>query len=88
MTENDPARLADDLEQEADDMQHRSAQLGNETEGVAQDWERKRSDPAVPGAPPNHDDDDDEGDDDDDDGEESWDDPDEDDDDDDLDDED
>jgi hypothetical protein len=52
MAERNPEELADRLESEADDMEQRSRKLGEETRDVAQEWERKRSDPSVPGAPP------------------------------------
>ncbi len=57
-------------------MGHRSEQLAQETDDAARDWERKRDDPNVPGAPPR--DDDESHDDDDEDGSGGWDDPDED----------
>jgi hypothetical protein len=49
MAETDPEELADRLEREADDMERASERLKRETEDVAQDWQRKRSDPGVPG---------------------------------------
>jgi chaperonin cofactor prefoldin len=52
MVEKDPDKLADDLEDEADELEERSKKLKEQTEDVAQDWERKRSDESVPGAPP------------------------------------
>lgn len=52
MVETDPEGLADELEQKADDMEQASERLESETEDVAQDWERKRADDKVPGAPP------------------------------------
>jgi hypothetical protein len=52
MAERDPEELADRLEHEADDMQERTRKLGEDANDVAQEWERKRSDPNVPGAPP------------------------------------
>ena len=52
MAETDPRRLADHLKTQADDLEQRSEKLGEQTEDVAQDWERKRSDPNVPGAQP------------------------------------
>jgi hypothetical protein len=52
MAETDPEELADRLEREADDMERASERLKRETEDVAQDWQRKRSDPGVPGAEP------------------------------------
>jgi hypothetical protein len=50
--ETDPDGLADHLEEEADDLEQRSQKLKKQTEDVAQDWERKRTDEGVPGAPP------------------------------------
>ncbi len=52
MAETDPDRLADELEQEANDLERRSEELGQRIEEASQEWERKRSDPSVPGAPP------------------------------------
>jgi hypothetical protein len=52
MNETDPEALADHLEEEADELEQRSEELGERTDEVAQDWERKRSDPGVPGAQP------------------------------------
>ena len=52
MAEKDPDKLADHLEEEADDLERRSEKLEEKTGDVAQEWERKRSDPNVPGAPP------------------------------------
>jgi hypothetical protein len=52
MADMDPGKLADQLEDEADELEERSKKLKQETEDVAQDWERKRSDESVPGAPP------------------------------------
>ncbi len=50
--DEDPDRLADQLDQGADRMQHRSQELGDEVEQVRQDWQRKRADEGVPGAVP------------------------------------
>ncbi len=50
--ETDADRLADELEQEANDLERRSEELGQRIEEASQEWERKRSDPSVPGAPP------------------------------------
>jgi hypothetical protein len=50
--ESDPDRLSEQLEQEADALQRRSEELHEKVEDVRQDWERKRADPGVPGAPP------------------------------------
>ena len=52
MAETDPEGIADRLEDQADDLEQRSEELGEQTRDVSQEWERKRSDPAVPGAPP------------------------------------
>ena len=58
MTEEKPAELeqdvaqhADELEHQADDMQRRSSDLADDVSDARDDWERKRRDPAVPGAP-------------------------------------
>jgi hypothetical protein len=51
MSDPDPQQLADELEREAEAMERHSQELRERTEGVQQDWERKRSDPGVPGAP-------------------------------------
>ena len=48
MSEHD--ERADELEREAEEMQERVARLEDETDEVSKDWERKKSDPAVPGA--------------------------------------
>jgi hypothetical protein len=48
----DPGELADELDQEADQMQRRSDELGDKLEQVRQDWQRKRADQGVPGATP------------------------------------
>ncbi|HTU84240.1 MAG TPA: hypothetical protein VMF57_01625 [Solirubrobacteraceae bacterium] len=52
MADSDPKRIADDLERKARDMERRSEELGQRTEEVSREWQRKRSDPGVPGAPP------------------------------------
>jgi hypothetical protein len=52
MAETDPGKLADHLEHEADDLEQRSQKLEADADEAAQDWERKRADPTVPGAPP------------------------------------
>ncbi len=52
MAETDPDELADHLEDEADDLEQRSDKLEEQTKDLAQEWEAKRSDPNVPGAPP------------------------------------
>lgn len=48
----DHDKLADQLKQEGDEMEKRSADLGDEISDVRDDWQRKRADEGVPGAPP------------------------------------
>jgi hypothetical protein len=48
----DHERVADQLEHESDQLQRRSDELGEKISDVRDDWQRKRADPAVPGAPP------------------------------------
>ncbi len=52
MAEQDPDRLADQLEGEAAQMQEQSEKVHGDVLEARQDWERKRADPKVPGAPP------------------------------------
>jgi len=52
MPENDPGELADQREREADRLEQRGEALEGDVENVRQDWERKRADQGVPGAPP------------------------------------
>jgi hypothetical protein len=63
-TDRDPEKLADELEQESDELEDRSRKLDGEISDVRSDWESKRGDPGVPGAiPPSdeeHDDEDNE----------------------------
>lgn len=49
--EHGVAEQADRLEHEADEMQARAEAVGEDADEVRQDWERKRRDPSVPGAP-------------------------------------
>ena len=52
MTENDPGRLADAREREADQLEERSQQLAGDVKDVRADWHHKRADDNIPGAPP------------------------------------
>lgn len=52
MSETDPHELADALEREADVLEQQSERLGHEVSQAREDWQRKRADDAVPGAPP------------------------------------
>ena len=47
-----PDELAEQLGRESDELEKRSEQLKERVAETRQDWERKRSDPGVPGAPP------------------------------------
>jgi hypothetical protein len=46
----DHEKTAEALEREADDMEHRSKQVGEDIEAAREDWERKKADGSVPGA--------------------------------------
>ena len=50
--QEDSGALADEMEEEADRLEDRSKELGEDVKDVRKDWERKRSDQAVPGANP------------------------------------
>lgn len=50
--ENDVEKVAARFEREADDLQRRSEQVGDHIETARDEWQRKRSDPSVPGAVP------------------------------------
>jgi hypothetical protein len=50
--QEDPEKLADALAREADQLERDSRQLERRVEDTRQDWERKRADEGVPGAPP------------------------------------
>ena len=50
--QEDPGALADEMEEEADRLEQRSKQFGEDVDDVRKDWERKRSDQGVPGANP------------------------------------
>ena len=52
VTDEDPKRLARALERETEELEGQSAELEARIEETRQDWERKRGDENVPGAPP------------------------------------
>ncbi len=52
MEEQEPQKLADELEHDSDRLERRADELGGEIDEVRTDWKRKRNDPSVPGAPP------------------------------------
>jgi hypothetical protein len=57
-TSEDHEGLADKLEQESEALKRESDKLGQEISDTRSDWEAKRNDPSVAGAPPPPDDDD------------------------------
>jgi hypothetical protein len=57
MTEEDPGRLADQREREADELARRSDKLKDDVAEVRQDWQQKRASEGVPGAVPEADED-------------------------------
>lgn len=56
MSERDPFELADEQELEAEEMQRHSDDLARDVREAREDWNRKRADDAVPGAPAPEDD--------------------------------
>jgi predicted nucleic acid-binding Zn-ribbon protein len=50
---------ADALEREVDDMEERAERLEDDIGAARKDWERKKQDPSVPGAPTDGEDDED-----------------------------
>jgi hypothetical protein len=56
MSERDPEQLADELERSADELERHHRELDERAKDVREDWERKRADQSVPGAPPPDDD--------------------------------
>jgi len=53
--ERELQKVGHTAEHEAGEMESRSGELEHDIESVRQDWERKRADPNVPGAPPRED---------------------------------
>ena len=56
--DDDPERLADKLDADADDLHEKSEKLEDEISDTRRDWQAKRRDPGVPGAEPPSDEDD------------------------------
>jgi hypothetical protein len=52
MTERDPHELSEDLEREADGLEQHGQEVKDAVDETRADWERKRRDDGVPGAPP------------------------------------
>ena len=50
--ETDPFALSDAREREVDRLEERSHELEGEVKRTREEWERKRADDSVPGAPP------------------------------------
>lgn len=50
--DRDPDRLAAEAEREADELEHRGEELGDDIESARRDWKRKQEDDSVPGAIP------------------------------------
>ena len=48
----DPHELADDLSREADRLERESREVETKIDEARQDWQQKRADGGVPGAPP------------------------------------
>jgi hypothetical protein len=49
--QRDPDALADEVEEQTNELGRHSEELEEKVIEVRRDWERKRSDPGVPGAP-------------------------------------
>ena len=52
MTERDPHELADALEQQTDALDREGREVQGQIDETREDWQRKRADESVPGAPP------------------------------------
>lgn len=50
--EHEIAHLADEAEHDADALEHRGEELASDIESTRAEWERKRREESVPGAPP------------------------------------
>lgn len=50
--ENEVEKVAARFERDADHLRRRSEEVGDHIETAREDWQRKRSDPSVPGAVP------------------------------------
>lgn len=51
MTDQDHEQIADRLEDQSAALERHVRELGDEIDAAKDDWERKRADPQVPGAP-------------------------------------
>jgi flagellar biosynthesis chaperone FliJ len=52
MDEHDPEELADTLERETDNLERQGQEVKQAVDETRADWQRKRQDDSVPGAPP------------------------------------
>jgi hypothetical protein len=52
MAPEDPGRLADELEQQADRLARHGQEVQGRIDDTRQEWEQKRADPSVPGTNP------------------------------------
>jgi hypothetical protein len=52
MAERDPKELSQALEREADELQRQGREVKDAVDEAREDWEHKRRDDNVPGAPP------------------------------------
>jgi hypothetical protein len=59
--DTDPDQLADELDEQGDELEARSEHLEEKVIEVQREWDRKRSDPNVPGANPPEDEAEDDG---------------------------
>jgi hypothetical protein len=53
---SDHEKLADELDRERKDMEHRAEKLESEIEDTRDEWRRRQNDPSVPGAEPREED--------------------------------
>ncbi len=51
VSDQDPRRLSEELEKETDELRRHSSELEDQIGETRQDWERKRRDESIPGAP-------------------------------------
>lgn len=54
-------RAAEEMASDVEEMEARSAELGEDVDDLRSDWKRKRQDPSVPGAEPEDEDEDEAG---------------------------
>ncbi len=51
VSDQDPRRLSEELEKETDELERHSSELEGQITETRQDWERKRRNESIPGAP-------------------------------------